>query len=64
MKVTLLSTDDLIPIIVSSILFIFLSTIHKTLISEKYRSILQFRAEEDIKRTVSSTVIRIIYIIL
>ncbi|SEN53422.1 hypothetical protein SAMN05216454_10576 [Peptostreptococcus russellii] len=64
MKVTLLSTDDLIPIIVSSILFIFLSTIHKTLISEKYSSILQFRAEEDIKRTVSSTVIRIIYIIL
>lgn len=55
---------DLIPILISWLMFSFLAMGHKVLLPAKYSAFLQFKEEEDVNKTIQSTSIRIIYLIL
>lgn len=59
-----LSEKDIISIIITTLLFSFLATAHRVLLPNKYSAFLQFKSEEDPKKTAESTAVRIIYIII
>lgn len=61
---TFIYFEDLMPILVSTILFFGLSMMHKVFVPEKYTSFLQFKEFENSKRTAQSTAIRILYLIV
>lgn len=60
----LIYTKDLLPIVCSAIFFSLLAVGHRVLIPNKYSSFLQFKQDEDVKRTAQSTAIRILYLML
>lgn len=60
----LIYTYDIVPIILATLLFSLLATVHRILIPNKYTAFLQFKQEENPKRTAESTSIRILYLII
>lgn len=63
-EMALIYLTDLIPILISWLMFSFLAMGHKVLFPAKYSAFLQFKEEEDVNKTIQSTSIRIIYLIL
>jgi hypothetical protein len=61
---TLVYLTDLIPILISLFMFSLLAMGHRVLLPAKYSAFLQFKEEEDVNKTVQSTSIRIIYLIV
>ena len=61
---TLVYVKDIWPIIIIAILFSLMATAHRVLIPNKYSAFLQFKEEEDPKKTAQSTTIRILYLII
>lgn len=55
---------DIIPILIACIAFSLLAMAHKVFVPSKYSSFLQFKEDEDVNKTIKSTVIRIIYLII
>lgn len=55
---------DLIPILISWVMFSMLAMAHRVLLPAKYSTFLQFKEEEDVNKTIQSTSIRIIYLIV
>lgn len=60
----LIYLSDLIPILVSWVMFSVLAMAHRILIPAKYSAFLQFKEEENVNKTIQSTSIRIIYLIV
>lgn len=60
----LIYLSDLIPILVSWVMFSVLAMAHRISIQAKYSAFLQFKEEEDVNKTIQSTSIRIIYLII
>lgn len=56
--------SDIIPILISCLVFSSLSFVHRVLAPGKYSPYLQFKEEENSKKTAQSTAIRIIYLII
>lgn len=55
---------DLIPILISWIMFSFLATAHRVLLPNKYSAFLQFKEDENVNRTIQSASIRMLYLII
>lgn len=60
----LIYLSDLAPIMISWIVFSMLAVAHRVLLPAKYSAFLQFKEEEDAKKTIRSTSIRIIYLVM
>lgn len=60
----LIYLTDLIPILISCLVFSLLAMAHRILLPNKYSAFLQFEEEEDVSRTIQSTSIRVIYLIM
>ena len=60
---TLIYLNDIIPILISYMIFSLLAMAHRVLLPNKYSAFLQFKEDEDVSRTIQSTSIRIIYLI-
>ncbi|RJV71418.1 hypothetical protein DWY90_14395 [Coprococcus sp. AF27-8] len=60
----LIYLNDVIPILISWIVFSMLAIAHKVLVPDKYSAFLQFKEEENVNKTIQSTSIRIIYLIV
>lgn len=60
---TLIYLKDIIPILISYMMFSLLAMAHRVLLPNKYSAFLQFKEDEDVNRTIQSTSIRIIYLI-
>ena len=60
----LIYLNDLIPILVSWVLFSVLAMAHRILLPAKYSAFLQFKEEENVNKTIQSTSIRILYLIV
>ena len=61
---TLIYINDIVPIIVTAVVFSVMAVAHRILIPSKYSAFLQFKEEEDSKKTAQSTTIRILYLII
>lgn len=59
----LIYLKDLVPILISCVMFSFLAMAHRVLLPAKYSAFLQFKEDEDVNKTIQSTTIRIIYLI-
>ncbi len=59
---TFIYVQDILPIIITAIIFSLLATLHRVLLPNQYSSFIQFKGEEDEKRSVQSTGIRILYL--
>lgn len=60
----LIYLSDLIPILISWVMFSVLAMAHRILIPAKYSAFLQFKEEENVNKTIQSTSIRIMYLIV
>ncbi len=60
----LIYVSDVVPILISGLIFSMLATAHRVFLPNKYSAFLQFKEEEDVKKTIQSTIIRIIYLII
>ena len=60
----LIYVSDVVPILISGLIFSMLAMAHRVFLPNKYSAFLQFKEEEDVKKTIQSTIIRIIYLIL
>ena len=59
----LIYVSDVVPILISGLIFSMLAMAHRVFLPNKYSAFLQFKEEEDVKKTIQSTIIRIIYLI-
>lgn len=55
---------DVVPILISGVIFSMLAMAHRVLLPNKYSAFLQFKEEEDVNKTIQSTVIRVMYLII
>lgn len=55
---------DLIPILISWIMFSSLAMAHRVLLPNRYSAFLQFKEDEDVNRTIQSASIRMLYLII
>ena len=60
----LIYLKDVILILISYLLFSLLAMAHRVLLPNEYSAFLQFQEAEDAKKTVRSTSIRVIYLIV
>ncbi|MGE9950007.1 hypothetical protein [Coprococcus catus] len=60
----LIYLSDLIPILISWVMFSVLAMAHRILIPAKYSAFLQFKEEENVNKTIQSTSIRIMYLVV
>lgn len=60
----LIYSNDIVPILISWLTFFMLATAHRILLPAKYSAFLQFKEDEDVKKTIQSTSIRIIYLVV
>ena len=60
----LIYVSDVVPILTSGLIFSMLAMAHRVFLPNKYSAFLQFKEEEDVNKTVQSTIIRIIYLIV
>lgn len=60
----LIYVSDVVPILISGLIFSMLAMAHRVFLPNKYSAFLQFKEEEDVKKTIQSTIIRIIYLII
>ena len=61
---TFIYYKDIFPIIISWFIFFLLAASHRILLPNQYGSFLQFKEEENTKKTVQSSSIRILYLII
>ncbi len=61
---TILTYDDLIPILVVNVAFALIATAHRVLLPQMYSSILLFKYTGDYRRTAKSSAIRVLYVLL
>lgn len=50
---------DVVPILISGVIFSMLAMAHRVLLPNKYSAFLQFKEEEDVNKTIQSTAIRV-----
>lgn len=60
---SLIDTKDIVPILLTAIVFSSLSVVHRVFFPKHYSSFVQFSYEYDTKKSIKSTSIRIIYVI-
>ena len=60
----LIYLNDVFPIVVSCVVFSLLAVTHRILLPGKYSAFLQYKEEESVSKTIQSTSIRIIYLII